>query len=90
MKPQTKADLKKEQSRIRTQAKELIEQIKEAKSAQNWDLFEKLEARLDVLRRKQKHVLYRLGVRKYGDSEVVEYAPGQYIKASEYYWLIDN
>ena len=90
MKPQTKADLKKEQSRIRVQAKELIEQIKEAKNAQNWDLFEKLEARLDVLRRKQKHVLYRLGVREYGDSEVVECAPGQYMKASEYYWLIDD
>ena len=90
MKPQTKADLKKEQSRIRTQAKELIEQIKEAKSAQNWDLFEKLETELDILRRRQKHVLYRLGIRKYSDNEEVEYAPGQYMKASEYYWLIDN
>lgn len=90
MKPQTKADLKKEQSRIRTQAKELIEQIKEAKSAQNWDLFEKLETELDILRRRQKHVLYRLGVRKYSENEVVEYVPGQFMKASEYYWLIDG
>lgn len=90
MKPQTKTTLKQERERIRTQAKELIKQIKEAKNAQNWDLFEKLEAGLDVLRRKQKHVLYRLGVRKYGDSEVVEYAPGQYMKESEYYWLIND
>ena len=90
MKAQTKAVLQQERNQIRTSAKELIEQIKEAKNAQNWDLFEKLEARLDVLRRKQKHVLYRLGIRKYSDNEDVEYAPGQYMKASEYYWLIDG
>lgn len=86
----TKADLKQERERIRTKAKELIKQMKEAQNAENWDLYESLEGKLDILRRRQKHVLYRLGVREYGENETVEYSPGQFMKASEYYWLIDD
>lgn len=86
----SKADLERAREQIRTRAKELIEQIKEARNAENWDLFDKLENELDVLRRKQKQVLYQLGVRKYKEDETVEYAPGQFMKASEYYWLIND
>lgn len=86
----TKTELEKEREKIRDRAKELIKQMKEAQNAQNWDLYEDLDRELDVLRRKQKHVLYRLGVRGYGENETIEYSPGQFIKASEYYWLVDD
>ena len=86
----TKTELKQERERIRTKAKGLIEQMKEAQNAENWDLYEDLEQELDILRRKQRHVLYRLGVREYGENETVEYSPGLFMKASEYYWLIDD
>lgn len=86
----SKADLEQKREQIRTRAKELIEQSKEARNTENWDLFEKLENELDILRRKQKQVLYQLGVREYKEHETVEYAPGQFMKASEYYWLIND
>lgn len=86
----TKKELKKKRERIRTKAKELIKQMKEAQNAENWNLYENLDRELEILRRKQKHVLYRLGVRKYGENETVEYSPGQYMNANEYYWLIDD
>ena len=85
-----KIGLENERKQITTKAKELIEQIKEAQNAENWKLFEKLNDDLDILRRKQKNVLYKLGLREYTDDEVVEYAPGQFIKASEYYWLVND
>lgn len=90
MKTPSKEELTKERERIRIKAKELISQMEEARQVRNWELFEKLDKELDILRRKQRHVLHRLGLRKYKDDETVEYAPGQFIKAEEYYWLIDD
>ena len=90
MTKETRQALEQERDRIRVLAKELIAQIKEARNAENWNLFEKLEDELDILRRKQKQILYKLGLRKYSDDETVEYAPGQFMKASEYYWLIND
>jgi len=85
-----KQELEQERKQITTKAKELIEQIKEAQNAENWELFEKLNDQLDILRRKQKNILYKLGLREYTEDEVVEYAPGQFIKASEYHWLMND
>jgi len=85
-----KIGLENERKQITAKAKELIEQIKEAQNAENWKLFEKLNDELDILRRKQKNILYKLGLREYGDDEVVEHAPGQFIKASDYFWLIND
>ena len=51
-----KAELEQKREQIRTRAKELIEQSKEARNAENWDLFEKLENELDILRRKQMYI----------------------------------
>ena len=88
--PAKKEYLEKKRETIRVAARELIAQIKEAKAAENWKLYEKLDEELDVLRRKQKQILHRLGVFKYTDDDTVEYAPGQFMKASEYYWLIND
>lgn len=85
-----KQALEQERERIRVKAKELMSQIKEARNAENWNLYESLQDELDVLRRKQKQILYKLGLMKYKDYETVEYAPGQFMKASEYYWLINE
>lgn len=90
LKKENRQSLEQEREKIRILAKKLIAQIKEARNAENWKLFEKLEDELDILRRKQKQILYKLGLRKYSDDETVEYAPGQFMKASEYYWLIND
>jgi len=82
--------LEHQRKQITAKAKELMEQIKEAQNAENWKLFEKLNDKLDILRRKQKNILYKLGLREYNDDEFVEYAPGQFIKASEYFWLMND
>ena len=87
---EARQELEQERKKITAKAKELIEQIKEAQNAENWKLFEKLNDQLDILRRRQKNVLYKLGLREYTEDEVVEYSPGQFIKASEYFWLIND
>ena len=69
MKTQSKTYLTKEREQIRLKAKELIVQMEEARNVRNWNLFEKLDKELDILRRKHRHVLHRLGLREYKDNE---------------------
>lgn len=83
-------ELERQRRQIRAAANKLQKQIKEAEQSENWELYEELDKRLDILKRKQKRILHRLGLYRYDEHEIVEYAPGELIKASIYYWLMDD
>ena len=85
-----KEKLEQERAGINARAEETQKQMEEARLTEKWDLFDELDKELEILKRKQKHVLYRLGRYNFKEDEVVEYEPGRFMPASQYYWLIDD
>jgi len=82
--------LEEERSLINARARSLKEKLKVAEAEGNWDLAEEIDGQLDVLGRKQKRVLWKLGLYKPAKDEMIEYEPGRFMPIGQYFWLMDE
>jgi len=90
MKKEENEEFEKKRGEINAKAKILSKNMKEAEVEGDWDLAEKMDKQLDILSRKQKYILWKLGLYKFSEDEMVEYEPGKFMKAEKYYWLLEK
>ena len=85
-----KKRLEKELIKKRARLKEIKDEIVLAEHEADWDKLEELHKEKDMLLSSSKHILYRLGRYEYKEGESVEFEPGQFMDADQYYWLLDE
>jgi len=88
MKAKEREKLEENRVDINAKAGILSKKMKEAEFEGDWDLAEKIDKELDILSRRQKYILWKLGLYKFSEDEVVEYEPGKFMEADKYYWLM--
>ena len=90
MKDEEKEKLERRREEINVKVKMLLKELKEAEAETDWDLAEKIDKQVEVLSKKQKYILWRLGLYKFPEDEMVEFRPGEYMSTEQYYWLLDE
>jgi len=79
-----------ELERIQKRRSVLEKELKRAKKSGDYDRQERLEHELLILSNKSKAILFSQGKYRFPKDEMVEYAPGQFMPANQYYWLLDD
>jgi len=90
MDAEKRQELEAQRVQLNAQAKLMLERLKDAELDGKFEEVEKVGRALEVLKRKQKRVLRKLGLYKFSESETVEFEPGRFMSAEQYYWLLDE
>jgi len=75
---------------LKARQKVLDKERKQAEKSADYDQVEKLEREIAICANKIKATLFKMGRYRYPKDQMIEYAPGQFMPANQYYWLLND
>ena len=75
---------------LQARRRALEKELKQAEKRGNYNQVDECERQMTVCANKIKRNLFRLGRYRFPADEMVEYAPGQFMQANQYYWLLND